>query len=388
MSNQDRKTPYRGIAILGSTGSIGRNSLEVIRHHPEMFRVLYLTAHQNVQILADQAKEFRPKGVVISSDQQIPQAEELFRKVCPVFPGREGIQRIVEDPEVDIVINAIVGSAGLLPTYQAVSAGKILALANKESLVAAGQLIMEEARRQRAEIRPIDSEHSAIWQCLLGENPAHLRRIILTASGGPFKDTPLNQLKNVTAEEALRHANWRMGAKVSIDSATLMNKGLELIEAHWLFHCPVERIEIIIHPQSIIHSMVEFEDGSLKAQLGVPDMRIPIQFALTYPDRFPLAVRRLSFSEVESFTFERPDLEKFPCLSLAHEAIRQGGSSPAVLNAANEIAVERFIKGEIGFLQIPKVIEKTLVKHRWQAHFTLENLLEIDRWAKEFARNV
>ena len=381
------KVPKK-IAILGSTGSIGESSLDVIRRHPGHFRALYLTAHRNVEKLVEQTKEFRPRAVVISDPEFALQAEQLLREVCEVHSGMEGLLKIVQDPEVDLVLNALVGAVGVLPTFRAIQAGKDVALANKETLVMAGQLIMDAARRHGVRILPIDSEHSAIWQCLLGEDPASLRRIILTASGGPFRTWKKSKLREVTVEQALRHPNWQMGPKITIDSATLMNKGLEVIEAHWLYRVPPERIEVIIHPQSIIHSMVEFHDGSVKAQLGIPDMRIPIQFALTYPERLPLSLESVSFQKIGSLTFQPVEQDKFPCLEMAFQALREGGTLPAVMNMANEVAVQRFLQKEIAFTDIPVIIRKTMAAHRPRKSYTIEDLLQIEQWARQFAARV
>ncbi|HFE65379.1 MAG TPA: 1-deoxy-D-xylulose-5-phosphate reductoisomerase [Caldithrix sp.] len=376
------------IALLGSTGSIGENSLDVIRRHPDRFRVRYLTAHRNVEKLAAWAKELKPKGVVVTDPAQFKTAENRLRGVFRVLTGMEGILEIVQDPEIDLVLNALVGDVGVLPTYRAIQAGKNVALANKETLVAAGQLIMKSAREKGVRIFPIDSEHSAIWQCLVGEERKNIRRIILTASGGPFRTWTADQLEHVTVEQALRHPNWKMGAKITIDSATLMNKGLEVIEAYWLYDVSPGQIEVVVHPQSIIHSMVEFVDGSVKAQLGVPDMRIPIQYALSYPERLPLTVETLSFDRIKSLSFEKPDFKKFPCLEIAFRALEQGGTAPAVMNAANEVAVSKFLGGEIGFLAIPALIEKTLEKHTVLKEYDLKILLEVQRWAKEFVQKI
>jgi len=376
------------IAILGSTGSIGENSLDVIRRHPDHFRAYYLTAHRNVEKLVSQAKEFRPRAVVVSDPDLYSRTKELLLDVCEVYVGMEGILEIVQDPEVNLVLNALVGAVGVLPTYRALQAGKNVALANKETLVMAGQLIMETARQQGLHILPIDSEHSAIWQCLLGEDTHSLRRIILTASGGPFRTWEKSKLKRVTVEQALRHPNWQMGPKITIDSATLMNKGLEVIEAYWLYNVPVDRIEVVIHPQSIIHSMVEFYDGSIKAQLGIPDMRIPIQFALTYPKRLPLPLESISFQKIGSLTFEPVDREKFPCLDMAYNALRAGGTTPAVMNVANEVAVQRFLHKEIAFTDIPVIIRKTMAAHHPQESYTVDDLLDIEKWARKFAAGI
>jgi len=378
----------KNIALLGSTGSIGANCLRVVSEHPEHFRISYLSAHSNSHRLFEQCEKFKPKAAIITDPAIFKTDHQLFTKDLPVLSGSEGLLAIFQDPAVDLVVNAIVGGAGVYPTYQALRSGKAVALANKESLVVAGQLIMKLVREKKLTLLPIDSEHSAIFQCLLGENPEQVRRIILTASGGPFRSLSVNQLKEVTPRQALAHPTWNMGTKITIDSATLMNKGLEIIEAYWLYGVPLDRIQVVIHPQSIIHSMVEFVDGSVKAQLGYPDMRIPIQFALTFPRRLPLEISHIDFKQLHSLTFEEPDFQKFPCLGIAMEAIRSGGSIPAVMNAANEIAVIRFVKGEIKFSDIPVVIDKTLQAHQSYREFTLEQILEIQGWARDFAGKI
>ncbi len=378
----------KNIALLGSTGSIGENSLDVVRQHPEHFRISYLTAYRNTEKLIAQAREFRPTGVVIADPALYDTVKEALRGICEVYAGQDGILTILQDPQVNLVLNALVGAAGLLPTYRAILAGKQVALANKESLVMAGQLISRAVRQLNVHLLPIDSEHSAIWQCLQGERRENIRRIILTASGGPFRTWTREKMKRVTVEQALAHPNWAMGPKITIDSATLMNKGLEVIEAYWLYQVRLEQIEVVIHPQSIIHSTVEFVDGSVKAQLGVPDMRIPIQYALTYPERLPLQVEYLSLARIRQLTFEPPDLKRFPALELAYQALRSGGTAPAVLNVANEVAVQRFLQKEIGFLDIPRVVEKTLQAHAVQNDYSIDNLLEIEKWTREFANRV
>jgi 1-deoxy-D-xylulose-5-phosphate reductoisomerase len=378
----------KNIALLGSTGSIGENCLRVVSEHPEHFQISYLSAHSNSRRLSEQCEKFKPKAAIITNPAKFKTDRQLFTKNLPVLFGPENLLAIFQDPAVDLVVNAIVGGAGVFPTYHALRSGKAVALANKESLVVAGQLIMKMVQEKKLTLLPIDSEHSAIFQCLLGENPEQVRRIILTASGGPFRSLSANQLKEVTPQQALVHPTWNMGTKITIDSATLMNKGLEIIEAFWLYGVELPRIQVVIHPQSIIHSMVEFVDGSVKAQLGYPDMRIPIQFALTFPQRLPLEISYLDFKQVRSLTFEEPDSQKFPCLGIAMEAIRKGGSNPAVMNAANEVAVSRFVKAEIKFTDIPLVIEKTLQAHQSCQEFTLEQILEIQDWARDFARKI
>lgn len=378
----------KNIALLGSTGSIGENCLRVVNEHPEHFRIRYLSAHSKIRRLSEQCKVFKPKSAVITNIDKFKQDRNLFEKPAAVLSGEEGLLTIFKDPEVDLVVNAIVGGAGVFPTYHALRSGKPVALANKESLVIAGQLIMKMVREKKLTLLPIDSEHSAIFQCLMGEEPEQVQRIILTASGGPFRSFTPEQLKTVTLQQALAHPTWNMGTKITIDSATLMNKGLEIIEAYWLYGVPLDRIQVVIHPQSIIHSMVEFVDGSVKAQLGYPDMRIPIQFALTFPGRLPLEIASLDFKQVHTLTFEEPDLQKFPCLTIAREAIRSGGSCPAVMNAANEAAVSRFVKGELTFTDIPVIIEKTIQAHHPVQEFTLDQILEIHHWATDYAGKI
>ena len=378
----------KNIALLGSTGSIGENCLRVVKDHPSHFKIQYLSAHSNSRRLSEQCRVFRPKAAIITHTEKFKQDRKLFDESARVLSGEDGLLTIFADPEVDLVVNAIVGGAGVFPTYHALRAGKAVALANKESLVVAGQLIMQMVKAKKLTLLPIDSEHSAIFQCLMGEAPEQVQRIILTASGGPFRNFTPAQLKTVTPEQALAHPTWSMGTKITIDSATLLNKGLEIIEAYWLYGVPLDRIQVVIHPQSIIHSMVEFVDGSVKAQLGYPDMRIPIQFALTYPHRLPLDIASLDFKQVNSLTFEEPDLQKFPSLAIAREAITRGGSYPAVMNAANEAAVSRFVKGEISFTAIPEIIEKTLQAHPPVQKFTLEQILEKHHWAMDYAGKI
>ena len=364
------------LAVLGSTGSIGRQTLEVVRAFPQRFRILALTAGKNTSLLERQISEFKPRFVyyqaektdAISGDYQFLSPEE-----------------IAVHPEVDTVVIAIPGSSGLAPTLAAVKAGKNIALANKESLVMAGQIILSEAKKNGAKILPIDSEHSAIWQCLEGEKTPP-SQLILTASGGPFRHYSRAQMEAVTAEQALKHPSWQMGKKVTIDSATLMNKGLEVIEAHWLFGVPYDKIRVLIHPQSIIHSIVEFADGGAKAQLSCPDMRLPIQYALTYPERLPNpALPRLDWSQICHLDFEEPDPGSFPCLKLAIEAGRKGETYPAVLSAADEVAVSLFLSGRIKFTAISSLVEQVLEQHQAIAQPALEEIMEADGWAREKA---
>lgn len=374
-----------GLAILGSTGSIGRQTLDVVRSLPGKFNVIALAAGTNVTLLEEQAREFRPRLLCAGREEEYLR-DRISRGE---IPGRWAeMEEMAAYSAVDLVVIATVGSAGLGPTMAAVRAGKAVALANKEVLVMAGHIITAEARRHHAELRPIDSEHSAVWQCLWGESAEAVERIILTASGGPFRDLPREELARVTAEEALRHPNWQMGQKITVDSATLLNKGLECIEARWLFDVPLERIDVILHRESIVHSLVEFRDGSLKAQLGVPDMRLPIQCALTYPERLPGAsVPRLDLKLIGTLNFGIPDLKQFPCLALALEAGRRGGSCPAVLAAADEIAVQHFLAGHIGFLDIPHSIEDALSAHKAIANPSLEEVLAADAWSRSFAED-
>jgi len=376
----------RNIAILGSTGSIGRSTLEVIANFPDDFRVTYLTTNRNVDLLEDQIRHFRPKGVVVLQECEAPTLRNLVNGTTEVLTGEHGLMEVVRRGDVDIVVSALVGFAGLKPTLAAVEAGKNIALANKETLVVAGEIIMERVKERGVSLLPVDSEHSAILQCLRGENLAQVERLILTASGGPFLHLDKDRFDTVTVEQALSHPTWKMGNKITIDSATLMNKGLEVIEAFWLFGLPPEKIEVVIHPQSIIHSMVEFADGSIKAQLGIPDMKIPIQYALMYPDRRPAAYKRLDLAELKQMTFLRPDKQKFGCLALAFKSLEMGGTAPAALNAANEVAVEMFLKGQISFSSIPTIIEETLAAHTPVHKITMEDILRTDRETRERVR--
>lgn len=348
------------IALLGSTGSIGRQTLDVVRANPELFEVTTLVCNSGWEQLAAQAREFRPDSVVVCDKSCYgPLSDALVDEPIKVYAGEDAACQVAGGGEVDCVVNAIVGYAGLAPTLAALDAGKKLALANKESIVVAGDIVTRLSVEKRAPVIPVDSEHSAIFQCLTGER-APIRRIILTASGGPFRTMPERELEGVTAAQATAHPVWSMGTKISVDSATMMNKGFEVIEAHWLFGVGGDRIEVAVHPQSIIHSMVEFADGAVKAQLGTPDMRLPIQYALTYPDRLPLDGEPLDITRCGSLTFEAPDTGRFPCLELAYEALRRRGNSGCVLNAANEVAVGAFVAGRIRFTQIPRIIARTM----------------------------
>ncbi len=378
----------KNIAILGSTGSIGKNSIEVIANFPDQFKVSYLTVNNNVDALCDQVRRFRPKGVVVLDRSSAEECKKRFDGSTEVLAGEEGLEEIVQRDDVDVVVSSLVGFAGLKPTIAAIKAKKRIALANKETLVVAGEIIMRLVKETGAILIPVDSEHSAIFQCLVGESGSSIGRIILTASGGPFLNTPKEMLKKVSVEQALNHPNWKMGNKVTIDSATLMNKGMEVIEARWLFGTPPEKIDVVIHPQSIIHSMVEFIDGSVKAQLGVPDMKIPIQYALTYPERAASNFARIDFPKLREMTFFSPDLERFQCLRLAYDALNEGGTMPAALNAANEIAVKRFLERKISFLQIPETICRTMEHHAVTTHPGLDDIIAADASARRFAESI
>ena len=369
-----------GLVVLGSTGSIGRQTLDVVRSLPKHFNVIGLAAGGNVTLLEEQAREFRPR--LIYCDRE---SEYVRGRISARWASME---EMAAHPDTDVVVTATLGITGLSPTLAALRAGKAVALANKEVLVMAGQLLTAEAKRHSAQLRPIDSEHSAIWQCLWGENPDSVERIVLTASGGPFRDTPPEELHRVTAEQALRHPNWQMGQKITVDSATLLNKGLECIEARWLFDVPLDRIDVILHRESIVHSLVMFRDGSVKAQLGVPDMRLPIQCALTYPERVPgTAVPRLDLTRIGTLNFGTPDMKRYPCLSLALEAGRNGGAFPAVLCAADEIAVQHFLAGHLGFTDIARVIEGALAAHTGPANSSLDDILAADASARAWAED-
>ena len=349
------------IAILGSTGSIGTQALQVIREHSDVFEVYALTANNQVDLLIAQAREFLPDMVVIANEEKYLYLKDALSNLpVKVWSGQDAISQVVQAEPIDIVLTAMVGYSGLQPTISAILSGKTIALSNKETLVVGGELITRLALEYKTPILPVDSEHSAIFQCLTGELDNPIEKIILTASGGPFRTYTKEQLQYVTKQQALKHPNWNMGAKVTIDSATLMNKGFEMIEAKWLFGVEPDQIEVLVHPQSIIHSMVQFQDSSVKAQLGLPDMRLPIQYALSYPERLYASFERLDFLKCSNFTFEAPDLEKFRNLSYAYEAIRRGGNMPCILNAANEIVVAAFLQEKIGFLEMSNVIEETM----------------------------
>ena len=375
----------RRINILGSTGSIGTQALEVISRLPGEFRIVGLTVRRDAGQLTEQAVRFGASVVAVSDPQAAVEARErLAGTDIQVLEGREGLLEVAGRDDVDLCLNALVGGAGMEPTVAALNAGVDVALSNKESLVMAGEYIKELVHQKQVALYPVDSEHSAIWQCLVGENQQQVRRIILTGSGGPFRTWPMDKLKAVTKAEALKHPNWDMGPKITIDSATMMNKGLEVIEARWLFDLDPDRVEIVVHPQSVIHSMVEFVDGSVKAQLGIPDMKIPIQYALTFPDHRPSEWARLDLAEIGELTFEPPDLEKFPCIGLAYEALRRGGSATAALNMANDLAVEAFLEDRLPFLNIPTILESTVESHPFMTHPTLEDIDELQSWVVSY----
>jgi len=381
------QTP-KNIAILGSTGSIGRNSLSVINNLSDRFNVTYLSTNTNIELLQNQITQFKPRGVVVLDETRAPALRLIVGNSVEILTGREGLLEIVRRDDVDVVVNSLVGFAGLKPTIEAIKHRKNIALANKETLVIAGQLVTSLAREYGVSLLPIDSEHSAILQCLAGEQWQRIAKIILTASGGPFLNMPKEEFASITVEKALNHPNWKMGNKITIDCATMMNKGLEVIEAHWLFDMPTEHIDVVIHPQSIIHSMVEFIDGSIKAQLGVPDMKIPIQYALTYPDRIQLNGSRVDFPKLQMLTFLTPDREKFRCLQLAYDAIALGGTAPAIMNAANEVAVQAFLERKISFQRIPELIEKALVKQTNHLSPDLEYTFQSDHKTREYVRTL
>ncbi|MCA1957823.1 MAG: 1-deoxy-D-xylulose-5-phosphate reductoisomerase [Nitrospira sp.] len=376
----------KSIIILGSTGSIGTNTLDIVRRFPDDFRVVGLTAGGNIEKLEAQIRAFKPQTVAVSSET----SAALLRTRCAdlsvdILVGEEGIAQVAAMPGAELVISAIVGAAGLVPTLAAIRSGKHIALANKEPMVMAGKLMQTEARKHGVRIFPVDSEHSAIFQSLEGHRLQDVRRLILTASGGALWPLTKEQLSDVTPERALQHPNWKMGSKITIDSATLMNKGLEVVEARWLFDIPESRIDVLIHRESIIHSLVEYEDRSVIAQLGLPDMRTPISYAMRYPERMPLDLPSLDLTEIGKLTFCKPDHDRFPCLSLGYESLRIGGTMPAAMNAANEVAVEAFLNGGIRFIEIPEVIRHTMDAHNHRDLVDLEDALEADRWAREKA---
>jgi 1-deoxy-D-xylulose-5-phosphate reductoisomerase len=373
------------LTLLGSTGSIGTQTLQIVAEYPERFQVVGLTAHRNMTLLAQQVRQFCPEVVAVGDSAAQDQLHTLLVGHHPlpeIWIGTPGVARVAAYGDAQVVVTGIVGVAGLLPTLAAIEAGKDIALANKETLVAAGPVVMPRIKAKGVQLFPVDSEHSAIFQCLQGGSLAHLKKIILTASGGAFRDWTIEQLKTAQVKDALRHPNWVMGKKITIDSATLMNKGLEVIEAHWLFGLDYDQIEIVIHPQSIIHSLIEWSDTSVLAQLGWPDMRLPILYALSYPERLPTPWRSLNLVEVGTLTFKSPDHEKYPCMSLAYGVGRVGGTLPAVLNAANEAVVDLFLREQIGFAEIPRLLARTCEAHSTVSSPTLEDVIEADRWAR------
>jgi 1-deoxy-D-xylulose-5-phosphate reductoisomerase len=379
----------RGVCILGSTGSIGTQTLQVIRLFPEQFRIRALTTHSNAGLLVEQAREFQPDCVVITDPEGWqPLKEALSGTPIQVLCGPEALSEVATRPDVDTVVASIVGFAGLQPVLAAIRSGKRVALANKETLVVAGELVYSLLRETGSLLVPVDSEHSAIFQCLAGEPHKAVEKLILTASGGPFRTRPTETFHRITRDEALRHPNWSMGAKITVDSATMMNKGLEVIEAHWMFDVAPGRIDVLVHPQSVIHSMVCFKDGSTKAQLGVPDMKVPIQYALSYPERWPAPHERLDWSRLARLDFEPPDPVKFPCLRLAYEALQTGGTAPAVLNAANEQAVALFLQDKIPFTGIARMIEEALEALAGTERPSLEMLVEADKVARRFVQEL
>ncbi|WP_028986594.1 1-deoxy-D-xylulose-5-phosphate reductoisomerase [Thermicanus aegyptius] len=378
----------KGISILGSTGSIGTNTLDVIRQHRDLFQVITLAAGRNLPLLYKQIEEFRPKRVAVATKELADELRIQLMHPPEILYGEEGLIACATHGEVEFVVAALVGFTGLAPTLAAIEAGKDIGLANKETLVAAGHLVMEAVKRNGVRLLPIDSEHSAIFQSLQGERREDILRILLTASGGAFREKRREELKNVTVEEALKHPNWKMGAKITLDSATMMNKGFEVIEAHWLFSLPYSSIDVVLHYESILHSMVEFVDGAIIGQLGTPDMRIPIQYALTYPVRIPLKGGRLNLAQIGQLTFREVDAERYPALSLAYEAGEQGGTYPTVLNAANEAAVQSVLARRLPFYRIEEVVAKVLERHSSISHPSLTDILEADRWAREEAQNM
>lgn len=377
------------LAILGSTGSIGTQTLDVVRAHPDKYRVYALCAHRSIEKLVEQALEFKPEVVCIADETLYePLSTKLSSLNCKIWAGSSAIAEMVTMPSIDIVVAAMVGYAGLRPTIEAIKAGKTIALANKETLVVAGEIICELALQHHTPILPVDSEHSAIFQSLVGEDHNEIEKILLTASGGPFRTYTLDQMRIVTAADALKHPNWEMGAKITIDSASMMNKGFEVIEAKWLFGVPVEKVQVLVHPQSIVHSAVQFTDGAIKAQLGAPDMRLPIQYALSFPERLTSDFPRADLFALKDLTFEKPDLQRFPNLGLAYEAMRRGGNIPCVLNAANEVANLAFREGRCGFLQMSDIISSTMAKVHFVAKPTYEDYVATDTVARQIAEEL
>ena len=376
----------KNISILGSTGSIGTQTLDIVKNNPDEFRVVGLTANKNIELLKNQINEFKPEAVGVMDEEK---ADLLKQNVdINVYSGIDGIIKIAALNEIDTVVNSLVGSVGVKPTVEAIRNKKNIALANKETLVTAGSVVMEEVKKNNVRLMPIDSEHSAIFQCLNNENVNDVNEITITASGGPFKNYSKAQLENVTVQDALRHPTWNMGNKITIDSATLMNKGFEVIEAHWLYDIPYEKVEVVIHPQSIIHSLVEFKDNSTLAQLSLPDMKLPIQYALSYPKRLPLNIKKLNLMEVKNLSFEKPNFELFPCLGYAYDSGNKSGTLPAVLNAANEAAVYAFLDNKIRFLDIHRLINKMMQKHNIIKNPNLNQILDVDKKIKEETQEI
>ena len=379
----------RSIALLGSTGSIGVSTLDLVRQFPERFKIHGMVAGRNLKRLATQIKEFSPRCVAIKNEEDVPRLRRLIGKNrVEIFFGEKGATKVATATEVEVVLAAIVGGAGLMPTLKAVRAGKEIALANKEALVMAGELFVNEAKQRGIRILPVDSEHSAIFQCLQGNRRDEVDKLILTASGGPFLRTPLKRLDKVTVEQALKHPNWKMGQKITIDSATMMNKGLEIVEARWEFDMESDRIEVVIHPQSVVHSMVRYQDGSIIAQLGVPDMRIPISYALAYPHRLKGQWEALDLTRHRELNFLPVEKKRFPALVLAYEALKEGGTMPAVLNAANEVVVAAFLERKIGFREMHRVIDKTMQSHDTRRPKEVDEILDVDRWARDKASSL
>ena len=374
------------VVVLGSTGSIGRNALSVLSDFADRFNVFGLSTNTNIDLVKEQIRRFHPQMVAITDEKSF----EAFQKTdeAKILFGMNGLKKLCSAPEVDLVINALVGSVGLVPSFEAIESKKDVAIANKETLVMAGGLLIQKAKERDVKILPIDSEHSAILQCLLTGKKDEVKRLILTASGGPFLKREKKDLKNIKVAEALSHPTWEMGKKITVDSATLMNKGLEVIEAHWLFDMPADKIRVVIHPQSIVHSMVEFVDGSLIAQMSIPDMRIPIQYALFYPERLPTNNRPLDLTQIKNLTFEEPDQEKFPCLEICYQALQMGGTAPAVLNAANEMAVKAFLEEKLSFVGIHEIVKQTLNHHQVAENPGLDDILNADKWARKEASRI
>ena len=376
------------ISILGSTGSIGVNALNVIRNISKNFKIRHLTGNTNSELMIEQSREFNPDSIVMINEAAAEKVKkELVNDGVEVLSGRNNLLKIAKNKSVDLVLNALVGSHGMEPTLNALKAGVDVALSNKESLVVAGDIITAAMNISGAKLFPVDSEHSAIWQCMLGESLDDIERIILTGSGGPFRERPLKTFDNILVSEALNHPNWDMGKKITIDSATMMNKGLEVIEAYWLFNMQVSQIDIIVHPQSIIHSMIEFKDGSIKAQMGVPDMKVPIQYALTYPNHLEAPWERLDFAMLGDLSFQAPDFDRFPCIKLAYLALDKMGTTPAVLNMANDYCVYKFLDEKIKFTDIPVIIESAMNNHEWTENPNLDYLKELDLWTENFVNN-